>query len=46
LTGRDRGHLVALEEPRCTLHAAAVRPFLALRAAAARAGLDLVPVSS
>jgi LAS superfamily LD-carboxypeptidase LdcB len=46
LTGRDRGHLVALEEPRCTLHAAAVRPFLALREAAARAGLDLVPVSS
>ena len=25
LTGRDRGHLVALESPRCTLHAAAVR---------------------
>jgi LAS superfamily LD-carboxypeptidase LdcB len=46
LTGRDRGHLVALEDPRCTLHAAAVRPFLALRAAAARAGFDLVPVSS
>jgi LAS superfamily LD-carboxypeptidase LdcB len=46
LTGRDRGHLVALEEPRCTLHAAAVAPFLALREAAARAGFDLVPVSS
>jgi LAS superfamily LD-carboxypeptidase LdcB len=46
LTGRDRGHLVTLEAPRCTLHAAAVRPFLAMREAAARAGFDLVPVSS
>jgi LAS superfamily LD-carboxypeptidase LdcB len=46
LTGRDRGHLVQLSEPPCLLHAAAVRPFLALRAAAARAGFDLVPVSS
>jgi LAS superfamily LD-carboxypeptidase LdcB len=46
LTGRDRGHLVALEAPQCELHAAAVRPFLALREAAARAGFDLVPVSS
>jgi LAS superfamily LD-carboxypeptidase LdcB len=46
LTGRDRGHLVTLEAPRCTLHAAAVRPFLALRQAAAAAGFDLVPVSS
>ncbi|MDP9199056.1 MAG: M15 family metallopeptidase, partial [Pseudomonadota bacterium] len=46
LTGRDRGHLVTLSEPRCLLHAAAVEPFLAMRAAAARAGYDLVPVSS
>lgn len=46
LTGRDRGHLVELAEPRCALHRAAVRPFLALRDAAARAGFDLVPVSS
>ena len=46
LTGRDRGHLVVLEEPRCTLHAAAVRPFLAMREAAARAGFVLAPVSS
>ncbi len=46
LTGRDRGHLVTLEAPRCTLHAAAVEPFLAMREAAARAGFDLVPVSS
>jgi LAS superfamily LD-carboxypeptidase LdcB len=46
LTGRDRGHLVPLAEPRCLLHAAAVEPFLAMRAAAARAGFDLVPASS
>ncbi len=46
LTGRDRGHLVELPEPRCALHRAAVRPFLAMREAAARAGFDLVPVSS
>lgn len=46
LTGRDRGHLVELDSPRCTLHAAVAAPFLALREAAARAGFDLVPVSS
>lgn len=46
LTGRDRGHVVTLEEPRCTLHSAAVGAFLAMRAAARQAGLDLVPVSS
>jgi LAS superfamily LD-carboxypeptidase LdcB len=46
LTGRDRGHLVALEEPSCVLHAAVVQPFLAMREAAACAGFDLVPVSS
>jgi LAS superfamily LD-carboxypeptidase LdcB len=46
LTGRDRGHLVELEAPRCALHRAAVRPFVALREAASRAGFDLVPVSS
>ncbi len=46
LTGRDRGHVVPLAEPHCLLHAAAVEPFLAMRAAAARAGFDLAPVSS
>jgi LAS superfamily LD-carboxypeptidase LdcB len=46
LTGRDRGHLVELEAPRCALHRAAVRPFLAMREAAAGAGFDLMPVSS
>jgi LAS superfamily LD-carboxypeptidase LdcB len=46
LTGRDRGHLVELEEPRCVLHASVVRPFLAMREAASRAGFDLAPVST
>lgn len=46
LTGRDRGHLVVLEEPRCTLHQAAVAPFLAMREAALRTGFDLSPLSS
>jgi LAS superfamily LD-carboxypeptidase LdcB len=46
LTGRDRGHLVELETPRCALHRRAVGPFLALREAAARHGFDLVPLSS
>ncbi len=46
LTGRARTHVVDLESPRCTLHRAAVAPFLALRAAAAADGIDLVPVSS
>jgi LAS superfamily LD-carboxypeptidase LdcB len=46
LTGRDRGHLVELKEPHCVLHASVVRPFLAMRGAAARAGFDLAPVSS
>ncbi len=46
LTGRDRGHLVTLEEPRCVLHASAARPFLAMREAAASAGFDLAPVST
>jgi len=46
LTGRARTHLVELDEPRCTLHAAVVGPFLALRAAAALDGLQLEPASS
>ena len=46
LTGRERGHVVDLAGPRCTLHAAVVEPFLAMRAAAARTGIDLLPVSS
>jgi len=46
LTGRARTHLQELTEPRCTLHRDVVAPFLAMRAAARVAGIDLVPVSS
>lgn len=46
LTGRARTHIVDLDDPRCALHRDAVRPFLEMRAAAARDGIDLVPVSS
>lgn len=46
LTGRASDHVVELADPPCTLHREVVGPFLALRAAAARAGIDLVPVSS
>jgi len=46
LTGRDRGHIVDLASPRCTLHRAAVEAFLAMRKDAAGAGIDLLPLSS
>ena len=46
LTGRSRDHLQELSDPRCTLHKAAVVPFLAMRAAAAADGIDLVAFSS
>jgi LAS superfamily LD-carboxypeptidase LdcB len=46
LTGRDRGHLTDLSDPRCSLHKEVVRPFLAMRAAAAADGIDLVAFSS
>lgn len=46
LTGRTRRHVVDLESPPCTLHRAAVAPFLDMRAAAAADGIDLWPVSS
>lgn len=46
LTGRTRSHVVDLAEPRCTLHHGVVGPFLGLRAAAAHAGIDIVPQSS
>ena len=38
--------MVDLEDPPCTLHRGVAGPFLALRAAAAKAGIDLVPTSS
>src|SRR5688572_28052758 len=45
LTGRARTHVVDLPDPRCTQHREAARPFLDMRAAAARDGIDLAPVS-
>jgi LAS superfamily LD-carboxypeptidase LdcB len=46
LTGRARDHLTELSDPRCTLHKQVVAPFLAMRAAAAADGIDLVAFSS
>lgn len=46
LTGRSRDHLVELSDPRCSLHRDVVAPFLAMRAAAAGDGIDLVAFSS
>jgi LAS superfamily LD-carboxypeptidase LdcB len=46
LTGRDRTHLTDLSDPRCSLHKEVVCPFLAMRAAAAADGIDLVAFSS
>src|SRR5688572_23302102 len=46
LTGRARSHLVELSGPTCTLHREAAAPFLAMRAAAAADGIDLVAFSS
>jgi LAS superfamily LD-carboxypeptidase LdcB len=46
LTGRARDHLTELPDPRCTLHRRVVTPFLAMRAAAAADGIDLVAFSS
>lgn len=46
LTGRARTHIVEIESPRCALHYEAVASFLAMRAAAAVAGIDLVAASS
>jgi LAS superfamily LD-carboxypeptidase LdcB len=45
LTGRARTHIVDLERPRCALHYAAATSFLAMRDAAATAGLDLAAAS-
>ena len=41
LTGRTRTHVVQLDDLRCALHRDVLEPFLALRAAAAREGMDL-----
>jgi LAS superfamily LD-carboxypeptidase LdcB len=46
LTGRSRGHIVDLTDPRCSLHRDVVGPFLLLRESAKTDGIDLVPASS
>ena len=46
LTGRSRSHIVDIDAPKCALHYESVASFLAMREAAARAGIDLRPVSS
>jgi LAS superfamily LD-carboxypeptidase LdcB len=46
LTGRTRTHVLEFSESGFTLQPSAARAFLALRAAAARDGLDLAPASS
>lgn len=46
VTGRARDHLRELHDPRCTLHGEVAAPFLAMRAAAAADGIDLVAFSS
>ena len=46
LTGQVRTHIVDLPEPACLLHAHVLTAFLALRRAAAAAGMDLAAQSS
>jgi len=46
LTGRSRAHVTELPDLGCTLHRQVVEPFRALRAAAAREGIDLRVASS
>ena len=46
LTGRARTHIIELDQPRCALHYAVVTSLLAMRDAAAGAGIELVPASS
>lgn len=46
LTGRTRSHIEQLEDPRVALHREVVEPFLALRAAAAKEGIDITPSSA
>jgi LAS superfamily LD-carboxypeptidase LdcB len=46
LTGRARTHIVELDRPRCAMHYGAAASFLAMREAAAAAGIDLAAASS
>jgi LAS superfamily LD-carboxypeptidase LdcB len=45
LTGQSHGHLEDVPDSRCRLHREAVTPYLAMRAAAAADGIDLVAFS-
>jgi len=46
LTGRSRSHIVDVAVPACSVHRDVVEPLQAMRAAAAKDGIKLVPVSS
>jgi LAS superfamily LD-carboxypeptidase LdcB len=46
LTGRAKTHVVELQKPPCALHYETAASLLAMRDSAARAGIDLIPVSS
>jgi len=46
LTGRARTHVIELQQPTCVLHYEVVAAFLAMRDAAASAGIDLTARSS
>jgi len=46
LTGRARTHIIELDQPRCAVHYAAAVSFLAMREAAAAAGIGLAAASS
>ena len=46
ITGRESSHIVPLESPKCALHYEVVASFVAMRDAAAQAGINLQPRSS
>ena len=46
LTGRTRTHVVQVDDLRCAVHRDVLEPFLALRTAAAREGIDLKVISA
>jgi LAS superfamily LD-carboxypeptidase LdcB len=46
LTGRARSHIAAVADPECLLHAQVVAPFLNLRRAAQKEGIELQAASS
>src|SRR4051794_32787777 len=46
LTGRARTHVVQRDDLSAAIHAAAIEPFLAMKADAARSGIDIAIVSS